>query len=564
MVDIAKLGNAHITGYVERLYAELDGAEAFGCQCRTRRSTPVSEALHSTGPGMQKWACVGDEDDRHLLEPLELDDCLDVLRAVTGMEQSLIVDRLEEARARAGAAAFSTGGRTEAAAAQQAIKMYEPPLHPSGSRALASAWQFLEKHESWSARLAAAARAAAESPFERFGVAAESMAGRFIAEARAAAEPSSDHLRAAVESMAERHIAEARAAAESSSDHLRAAVREAAERDLARVALGPLEDLRRSVGIGSISSTMAALEAQFRLPAVEETRALFDTMGYASAIKAATHYRVHGDEVRKAIEAIDTPWLNIKAEMRSVAGLVELHDIGHVLDTMRDFGSLSADRLRPYLGDWRASIDWPRDMFTDVVVRSDFYLERGFDPALTNFPAAAFDQALTGSGIKRPPPPRLDDYDRAGAPPHDDEETGLQRNNEAHDRLQRFETHVRRFIHRMMTKAWGEGWTRHRVPGQMHKEWKDKRDKALASGEPEKPLIAYADFTDYEQIIVRNDNWKEVFESVFQRKTSVQESLWRLYPIRICTMHSRTITQDDEIFLHSETLRILRAIGTET
>ena len=486
---------------------------------------------------MQKWAFVGDEDGRHLLKPLELDDCLDVLRAVTGMEQSLIVDHLEEARVGAGTAAFDTGGRTGAAAAQQAIEMYEPPLHPSGNRAQASALQFLEMHESLSARLTAAARAVAESP--------------------------SDHLRAAMESAAGRFIADARSAAESPYDHLMATFREATERNLARVALGPLEDLRLSVGISSIASkTAAALEEQFRLPAVEETGALLGALGLAT--KAATHYRVHGDEVRKAIEAINAPWLNIKDEMRSLAGLVELQDIGHVLNTTPDFGSLSADRLRPYLGDWRASIDWPPAMVTDPFVRSDFYLKRGLDPTLTDFPAAAFDRALTVAGIKRPPPPRLDDYDRAGAPPADDEETGLQRNNAAHDRLQRFETQVRRFIDRMMTAALGEDWTIHRLPGPMRKEWKNKRDEALARGEPEKPLIAYADFTDYEQIIVRRDNWKDVFAPVFERKTSVQESWRRLYPIRVCTMHARIITQDDELFLHSETLRLLRAIGTET
>ena len=600
MVDIAELGNAHIAGYVERLYAELDGAEAFTCRCRTRCGTPVSEAQNPTGSGMQQWAFVGDEDGRPLLEPIELDDCVDVLRAVTGMEQSLIVDRLEEARAGAGAAPFSSGGRTEAA--QRAIEIYQPPLlHPSENRVLASASQFLEMHESLSDRLTAAARAAAESPSVHLGaaarVAAESLSDRLTAAARAAAESPSvrfaaavraaaesppDRLtaaaRAAAESPSDRLTAAARAAAESSSVHLGAAarvaaeslsdrlsatVREVAEYNLARVALGPFEDLRRSFRIGSIASkTAAALEEQFRLPAVEETGALLGTLGLAT--RAAMDFQVHGDEVRKAIEATNAPWLNIKDEVRSLAGFVELQDIGHVLNTTPDFGSLSADRLRPYLGDWRASIDWPPEIVTNPFVRSDFYLKRGLDPALTDFPAAAFDRALTVAGIKRPPPPRLDDYDRAGAPPADDEETGLQRNNAAHDHLQRFETQVRRFIDRMMTAALGENWIRHRVDGSMREQWKDKRDKALARGEPEKPLIAYADFTDYEKIIVRKDNWKEVFESVFQRKTSVQESWQRLYPIRVCTMHARIITQDDELFLHSETLRLLRAIGTET
>ena len=34
----------------------------------------------------------------------------------------------------------------------------------------------------------------------------------------------------------------------------------------------------------------------------------------------------------------------------------------------------------------------------------------------------------------------------------------------------------------------------------------------------------------------------------------------RLFPVRICTMHARTATLDDEIYLVSETTRLLRAI----
>ena len=140
----------------------------------------------------------------------------------------------------------------------------------------------------------------------------------------------------------------------------------------------------------------------------------------------------------------------------------------------------------------------------------------------------------------------------------------MQRNNAAHDRLQRFETHVRRFIDELMTAAIGKNWIKHRVSGPMRQQWGDKRVDALARGETEGPLIAYADFTDYEEIIVRDDNWKEVFRAVFGRKTLVHESFQRLYPIRVCTMHARIITQDDELFLHAETRRILAAIGIET
>ncbi len=93
----------------------------------------------------------------------------------------------------------------------------------------------------------------------------------------------------------------------------------------------------------------------------------------------------------------------------------------------------------------------------------------------------------------------------------------------------------------------------------MRTRWLEKQQTAINNGEQEWPLIAYADFMDYVQIITRKDNW-EVFKDFFHRKDSVQESFRRLHPIRICTMHARLITQDDELFLLVETKRILAAI----
>jgi hypothetical protein len=112
-----------------------------------------------------------------------------------------------------------------------------------------------------------------------------------------------------------------------------------------------------------------------------------------------------------------------------------------------------------------------------------------------------------------------------------------------------------------MKAAFGEHWIKHRVPGEMRKSWQDKRQKAQDNGGKNWSLIAYADFTDYETIITRNDNWSAVFKSVFDRPELVRESFQRLYPIRLCTMHARIITQDDELYLHVETMRLLKAIG---
>ena len=143
----------------------------------------------------------------------------------------------------------------------------------------------------------------------------------------------------------------------------------------------------------------------------------------------------------------------------------------------------------------------------------------------------------------------------------DEQESAFKRNKTAYDLLQRFETLLRRFIDERMKAVFGANWIKHQVPGEIHKQWLEKKQKARKNGEPEQPLIAYADFTDYVQIITRKDNWEKVFKPIFRRNTFVQESFQRLYPIRVCTMHARAITQDEELYLYVEVKRISNTIG---
>jgi hypothetical protein len=76
----------------------------------------------------------------------------------------------------------------------------------------------------------------------------------------------------------------------------------------------------------------------------------------------------------------------------------------------------------------------------------------------------------------------------------------------------------------------------------------------------QRPLIAYADFTDYALVICGGDNWREVFHRFFQRPENVRESFQRLYPIRVDTMHARPITHDDELLVDVETRRLTKMI----
>jgi hypothetical protein len=154
--------------------------------------------------------------------------------------------------------------------------------------------------------------------------------------------------------------------------------------------------------------------------------------------------------------------------------------------------------------------------------------------------------------------------DRYGSPigssEDEEEERGLVRTNEAHDLLLRLETQLRKFIDEAMTGAFGVDWHKRRLPNGLYEQWREKKLKAQQAGGKDWPLIAYADFSDYERVICKGDNWREVFAAFFVRGESLRESLQRLYLVRLDTMHARPITQDDELLLFVETQRLVRVI----
>ena len=198
---------------------------------------------------------------------------------------------------------------------------------------------------------------------------------------------------------------------------------------------------------------------------------------------------------------------------------------------------------------------------SDFGAPADFYVSRGFNPALTDFPVPAFEESLNIADLRREPPSLVDLYGSpvpAGA--DDEKEEGWGRANMAHRWLFRLETRLRRFIDEQMTKAFGADWPKHQLPNGLHEEWQDKKRKSQQSGRREYPLIAYADFTDYVRVICKRDNWRNVFAPFFGREESVRESFQRLYLVRLDTMHARPITQDDKLLLYVETRRLCTVI----
>ncbi len=338
-----------------------------------------------------------------------------------------------------------------------------------------------------------------------------------------------------------------------------------------RAALGPFDELRRAgmLDIDSpwrremerVGQVMAKFEARFRLPEMPEVARLMAEFRTSPLSDALTRFSEQTSTLQRAMESMSRPWLDVHEKMCSLANFAELQGIGHALRNMPTFGENLSAALRIDLGDWRDPITWRPEVLTDLEARSDFYNSLGFNRALTDFPAPAFQESLDIAGLRREPPPLVDLY---GAPiprsDDEDEEKGLERTNMAHDWLLRLESQLRAFIDEEMTRAFGVDWPKRRLPNGLYEEWRERKQKANQAGRQDQPLIAYADFTDYERVICRSDNWREIFGRFFARQESVRESFQRLHPIRLDTMHARPITQDDELLLYVETRRLVKVI----
>jgi len=312
-----------------------------------------------------------------------------------------------------------------------------------------------------------------------------------------------------------------------------------------------------------LTHLLSGVESRFRLPAVDESRQLFEKFvgsGFTSALAEAQNRML---DLQRTIESIHAPWLDVRDPMRSIGGLAGIQAIGRVLTVAPPFENSVTATLRSALGDWRPANTFPERIIDDPVARVDFYSDLGFDTALTDFPVTAFQQTLDLTGLRPSSlPPIIPEYDGWATPaPEAEEEDAFVRSVNAYRLLNGLETQLRDFVDKMLTEAFGEGWPKHRIPQAMYQSWKTKRELAIEHGEQPRRLIAYADFTDYIQIIGRKDNWQNVFKPIFKRREGIQESLYRLQPVRVCTMHAREITSDDKFLLYVETRRILKAIG---
>ncbi|WP_150756847.1 Swt1 family HEPN domain-containing protein [Pseudomonas fluorescens] len=295
----------------------------------------------------------------------------------------------------------------------------------------------------------------------------------------------------------------------------------------------------------------------FRMPVLGEIAQFgisqFYKEGFADSILSSLDF--HAD-LQAKMEGMRSPWLNGANVLGSAQAFAEIHALGRLVNGPNPFAQSVSASLRVELGDWRDFEVAAPELLVDPQSRTALYVERGFNTALTDFTDDAFDEGLESAGIRE---------HSVGSVYHAElDEAGLARNQNAFNTLMRFEMQVRHFIAEAMLAQYGEDWIKHQLPGDMLERWRAKAEASIKAGYSPGELIDYADFTDYRMIIERKDNWANVFRAVFTRPEDIRESFQRLFPVRIATMHARIITLDDDLYLRSETQRVLSAIRKAT
>jgi len=126
--------------------------------------------------------------------------------------------------------------------------------------------------------------------------------------------------------------------------------------------------------------------------------------------------------------------------------------------------------------------------------------------------------------------------------------------------LAAFELGLRGFVEARLRAAMAEAgenpdkWFKQRIPGDVAKRARQRREAARLAGEPPAPPIAFVDLGDFIDIVTQGKNWP-VFEAVFGSAEAFRVDIARLNAIRRPIAHLRPI---DPVQLAETTLTVAR------
>ncbi|POD78666.1 hypothetical protein BKM17_06850 [Pseudomonas syringae group genomosp. 3] len=261
-------------------------------------------------------------------------------------------------------------------------------------------------------------------------------------------------------------------------------------------------------------------------------------------------------ELCDRMAAMTCPWIDVSRSTASIRAFTDFQTMGIFANSAGPYEEAASKFFRERLGDWRdtdlTALEDDEDLSGNCEQRSAAYAGRGVDLTLTNFTEEALDESLDLAGLPRTPLLK----GRALALVSSE---SIDFNTAIFRALLTFELEVRAFLSLVLGREFGPNWINTQVPPAILEQWHNKKDRAFKNGEPKCSLVEYADFSDYIAIIVKKQNWNAVFSKVFVRQQDIQETMARLSPVRIQTMHARMLTLEDDMLLRVETGRFYSA-----
>lgn len=297
-----------------------------------------------------------------------------------------------------------------------------------------------------------------------------------------------------------------------------------------------------------------SLNAHFHMPQLEEISALARQAEALSSIGRSLmpeSLETRLPYLERAFASIQQPWASDTDFTASLGGMATMVDIGYAVRTFDPFESRLPEIIRPALGDWRNEVPFDNELPTEEV-RARAYEDHGFDKAIISIPNGAF--AVLADGLS-------DEFLEEEFGEADEYLFGYKLAESLYPFYQKIERALRIMIVDLLESEYGKGWVRQCVSGDTRKRWEDRREAERKRGLPAQDLIFYADFTDYQAIILRKDLWEAKFQAVFKRRESVAEAFHRASPARNCISHGRPLLKQEAIYARVEILRIWTAIG---
>ena len=252
--------------------------------------------------------------------------------------------------------------------------------------------------------------------------------------------------------------------------------------------------------------------------------------------------------VGNRLRMLDDSWLLHEAQSVSLAGFTRLSLLRDTVYTTEPFDQALSEFLSDELG---TGIE--AEIYDDPTTRDLSAVQTGLTPELIAFQPSSYHRVIEVAGFSIIPAPVPQSVESSQGNATFDGRYGML--------ITQVEQHLRRRVETTLRDLSGPRWIKQRVPQTVRERWQQCWDEDNKAKRPVFHLVQYSNFMDLCDVIMRADNWRDVFKSIFLSKEDFAASMHRLRPIRNAIAHSRPLCRADKLTLECEAIRILRALG---